>query len=222
MKNLRVEKASLRKKMKRALQEFASNKMRVDCASRTIAKKLCAREEYKSAEIVFAFLGTKTEVQTDEIIACALREKKLVALPRVRRVARPANAKAKNEMDFFLLRENLPLASQVHKGTFGILEPNEDLEKITMNDVENKKVLTLFPGLAFSKSGERLGKGGGFYDTYFAPSAPLQSSERALDTMHSNKRMVKCGLCFSFQVVDDIPHEAHDLQVDFVISEVNV
>jgi 5-formyltetrahydrofolate cyclo-ligase len=64
--------------------------------------------------------------------------------------------------------------------------------------------LVLVPGLAFSRDGHRLGRGGGFYDRLLAG--------RARDA-------VKVGVCFALQLHDSIPREAHDVVLDAVISD---
>lgn len=63
--------------------------------------------------------------------------------------------------------------------------------------------LVLVPGLAFSDAGRRLGRGGGFYDRLLAGRA---------------KDAVKIGVCFEFQLREQLPHERHDALVDVVIS----
>ena len=60
----------------------------------------------------------------------------------------------------------------------------------------------LLPGLAFSRKGQRLGRGGGFYDRYCKDYGGLT-----------------IGLCWERQVVDSIPCEEHDRNVDFVVTE---
>jgi 5-formyltetrahydrofolate cyclo-ligase len=67
--------------------------------------------------------------------------------------------------------------------------------------------LVLVPGLAFSKERHRLGRGGGFFDRML--------SDRA-------KNAFKLAICFSFQVVDAIPVEEHDVKVDAVVTEQGV
>ena len=67
--------------------------------------------------------------------------------------------------------------------------------------------LILVPGLAFSKDRHRLGRGGGFFDRLL--------SDRG-------KNAFKLAICFSFQVVDSIPTEEHDVKVDAVVTEQGV
>lgn len=58
------------------------------------------------------------------------------------------------------------------------------------------------PGIAFSLHGERLGRGRGFYDRYFNSNTGL-----------------KIGICWTEQILETIPSEAHDAKMDFIITE---
>jgi len=62
----------------------------------------------------------------------------------------------------------------------------------------------LVPGLAFTREGQRLGRGGGNYDRYLAllPASTL-----------------KMGVCFALQIVETLPAEPHDQPVDAVATE---
>lgn len=62
----------------------------------------------------------------------------------------------------------------------------------------------IVPGLAFTKHGQRLGRGGGYYDRYLASLPPATH---------------KIGVCFSLQIVDSLPIEPHDQKMDLVITE---
>ena len=64
--------------------------------------------------------------------------------------------------------------------------------------------LVLVPGLAFSRAGHRLGRGGGFYDRFL--------TGRARDAY-------KLGICFASQLLESIPTEQHDAVLDAVISD---
>lgn len=82
-------------------------------------------------------------------------------------------------------------------GTYGINEPQGGTP---MNACEIDVVVV--PGVAFTDCGVRMGRGKGFYDRYLS-----QSGSRAL----------KIGVCYSEQIVDDIPTEPHDVVMDAVI-----
>lgn len=62
----------------------------------------------------------------------------------------------------------------------------------------------LVPGLAFTRDGQRLGRGGGFYDRLLS-----QLPARAL----------KLGVCFDLQIVERLPSEPHDQRVNAVVTE---
>ena len=76
--------------------------------------------------------------------------------------------------------------------TTGVPVPAEDID------------LIVTPGLAFDATGGRLGRGGGYYDTFFA--------NKDLDA-------VEMGFCFSEQIVEEVPMNEHDRRVDVVVSD---
>lgn len=83
-------------------------------------------------------------------------------------------------------------------GAYGILEPiPERCRLVSPAELD----FIIVPGVCFSKKSVRLGQGGGYYDR-------LLSSTPAF----------KCGFCFDFQVMDDVPHEAHDAVCDCVTT----
>ena len=90
-------------------------------------------------------------------------------------------------------------ADDLEPGTFGI-----DTARGTPCDAELE--ILLIPALAFTPSGLRLGYGGGYYDRYLG--------------QHPNLGAV--GLAMDVQLVDDLPHEAHDRIMDAVISEAGI
>lgn len=66
--------------------------------------------------------------------------------------------------------------------------------------------LILVPGTAFDPStGVRLGRGGGWYDRLL----PLYRAPRL-------------GLCFDLQLESQIPHEPHDVRMDWIVSETKI
>lgn len=60
----------------------------------------------------------------------------------------------------------------------------------------------LVPGLAFDKAGGRLGRGGGFYDRFLEQIRPP----------------IVIGVCFDEQIVDCIPREAHDQEMNAIVT----
>lgn len=86
--------------------------------------------------------------------------------------------------------------SEIKTGVFGIIESEGQL----FNDYSQID-LAIIPGMAFDKGGNRLGRGKGYYD-------------RLLPQLHCPK----IGLCFSFQLLDSIPCEKHDIPMDEIIT----
>lgn len=68
--------------------------------------------------------------------------------------------------------------------------------------------LVLLPLLAFDRQRYRLGYGVGYYD-------------RTLCALRQAKPIQAIGVGFSFQQVDHVPVEAHDVRLDHVVTELN-
>ena len=92
----------------------------------------------------------------------------------------------------FLPVENL---AALRPGSFGILEPFEGTPPPHLDAI-------VCPGLAFTRTGHRLGQGGGFYD-------------RILKRYPCAR---KIGVAFPIQIVAELPGEAHDIPMDAVLT----
>ena len=86
----------------------------------------------------------------------------------------------------------------LRRGPMNILEPVE-AERVEPSDV----AAWIVPGLAFTKDGKRIGYGGGWYDRLLVDA----------------KSSVKIGVAHEFQIVDDLPHEPHDVQLTCVVTD---
>jgi len=96
---------------------------------------------------------------------------------------------------------HVPHPSELTSGMVGILEPHIDKHPEAL--IENID-LFLCPGLSFSKSGARLGYGGGYYDRVLG---------KKKHTSHA------IGVSMAMQVLEDIPCEEHDVFMDYVLTE---
>ena len=84
-------------------------------------------------------------------------------------------------------------------GPMDIPEPEAaDGDSVAEEDIS----VWIVPGLAFSRTGARLGYGGGWYDRFLAKAAPGS---------------VALGVAYPFQIVDNLPLEPHDLPLDGVV-----
>lgn len=72
---------------------------------------------------------------------------------------------------------------------------------------ENLLDLIIVPALAFDISKNRIGFGGGYYDNFLYK----------IKKNHNNPLII--GICYDFQLFDNIPSEFHDIKVDFIITE---
>jgi 5-formyltetrahydrofolate cyclo-ligase len=82
-------------------------------------------------------------------------------------------------------------------GKFGILEPKPDCPPISLKQLD----LVLVPGLGFDETGHRLGRGQGFYDRLLAEFSGI-----------------KCGVARDEQLLRNIPGEAHDVRMNFILT----
>jgi 5-formyltetrahydrofolate cyclo-ligase len=87
----------------------------------------------------------------------------------------------------------------------GLRAPREGLKPVPVSQLG----LIIIPGLAFDHSGNRLGRGGGFYDRFLAslPSAPHQPTP------------IRLAVAFHHQLLPAIPTDAHDHPIDALITE---
>ncbi len=100
------------------------------------------------------------------------------------------------EGDNLLLRKYEGETSMIKGEQFGILEPKGELF-----DDYSKIDLMIIPGIAFDSNRNRMGRGRGFYD-------------RLLQTCSC----MKIGVCFDFQLINNVPVEPFDIPMNKIIS----
>ena len=81
------------------------------------------------------------------------------------------------------------------KNALNIFEPENPIK---INEVD----VFLVPGVAFTVSGKRLGRGGGYYDKLLS---------KYPDTL-------KIGITFNERIMQDLPTESHDISMDYVFT----
>lgn len=87
-------------------------------------------------------------------------------------------------------------------GNYGIAEPLPSLPRRGAPFFFEGGCVWLVPGLGFSRSGVRLGRGAGYYDRLLAGSNAL-----------------KIGLAYEGHVFDWLPSEEHDVRMDYLLTE---
>lgn len=88
--------------------------------------------------------------------------------------------------------------TQMHPGSMGIPAPTTQTPIIPAQEFD----IVVVPGVAFTRSGARLGYGGGYYDRYL----PACTQARLI------------ALAFPEQMVEQIATEEHDLRLPHVLS----
>jgi len=86
------------------------------------------------------------------------------------------------------------------RSKFGIFEPLDNSDIAEAADID----LALVPGLAFARDGMRLGYGKGYYDRFFGDG---------------DGDIVKVGLCYAFQLRDNLPSTPDDVSLDIIVTE---
>lgn len=82
-------------------------------------------------------------------------------------------------------------------GAFSVHEP------VGTKRAEPEEIdVVIVPGIAFGTNGARIGFGKGCYDRFLA-----------------NTNAVRVGCCYDFQLCDDIPTDAHDIPMDYLVTE---
>ncbi|MCI7472222.1 MAG: 5-formyltetrahydrofolate cyclo-ligase [Clostridiales bacterium] len=139
----------------------------------------------ESARTILLYHGMDAEPDTVRLLPPLWGLGKRVCLPR----CLPGN-----QMEARLVQPD----STLIRHPYGMLEPDIDCSLIPPDQID----LVLVPGLAFDRSGGRLGRGGGYYDRWLAGFSG-----------------VTAALCRDGLLMEDIPRLPHDLGVDLVVTE---
>jgi len=149
VKNLKQRKTEIRSKFKKLRSNMTSEqKNKLDEA---LTNNFISNSEYKSADILFAFVSKDIEVETKHIITHALSQGKKVAVPKCKTSDRL--------MDFYFINSFEDLT----KGAYDIMEPDVDKCQLV---TDFSSGVCMVPGLVYDREGYRLGFGKGYYDRF--------------------------------------------------------
>lgn len=181
---MKIEKSEVRKQI-RELKRAVSPEEKLR-RSEHIMCQVGELPEFQKARVVLLYWSMSDEVQTHSFVNRWYKEKVLL-LPCV-------------DGDDLRLRQYTGPDCMVAGEQFGIGEPDASLPEYTnLDSIE----MIIVPGVAFDHTGNRMGRGRGFYDRL------LKSTPNA----------IKVGVAYDFQMLDTIPVEPHDVKMDKVISE---
>ncbi|MBR91076.1 MAG: 5-formyltetrahydrofolate cyclo-ligase [Verrucomicrobiales bacterium] len=175
---IEAAKIELRAQMRVAFQADARA-----ASSSALCDRLRNLPEWKAATTVMAFAPMGDEPDIEPLLCRSLA----TALPRwCDGTYEPAEILDLNGLE---------------AGHFGVKEPGNSCRTLHWHEID----LMLVPGLAFDLNGNRLGRGGGFYD-------------RLLKQARAAGPLVAVGVCFEWQQVARVPTAPHDRPVDLVVS----
>lgn len=141
-------------------------------------------------DMVYCYVSYGTEIDTIKLIRRLLGRGIQVAVPRVEDAG-------EGRMDFYCIRHMTELTS----GFQGIPEPVKECPK-----AENRLAPVITPGLAFTKSGARIGYGGGYYDRFFA----------------REPEHLRIGVAYEFQIRKELPAEETDLRIQRIVTDAGI
>ncbi len=181
-----MDKSRLRRELQNYLLEM-DEKQRVE-KSHKACQNLISTPEFQNASAVMMYLSLPHEVDTSEAILHAWQLGKTVAVPKISWQQRHMIPVQINSLETAFSTE----ASGLRNPVTGLPLPFEEID------------LVVAPAIGFDRKGHRLGRGGSYYDRFFA-NKQLKAS--------------RCGLAFAEQIVDFIPVTEHDEPIDFLVTD---
>ncbi|MGD9568198.1 MAG: 5-formyltetrahydrofolate cyclo-ligase [Sedimentibacter sp.] len=161
--------------------------------SNIIINKLTTLNEYEDSKLVFVYMSFGNEVDTFELIKRMLKENKRVVIPYT---------DTKNTV--IIPSELKSLEDDLILSKFGYYEPiYEKIKKVEPEEFD----LIVTPGVVFDKNLNRVGFGKGYYDRIL---------------LRKRKDAKAVAVAYEFQVLEDVPAEAHDIKMDMIITEENI
>ncbi len=182
----RDEKNLIRKQMKQLRADMTRTE-RFE-KSMQIFEKLITVPEFKRADRIYTYVSMDNEIDTIMLIDYSLSIEKRVFVPRV----------SGKDMEFYEISD----ISELSPGYMGIYEPD-------INGKEPDYSRTGFmcmPGLAFDRSYNRIGYGGGFYDRYLSVE----------------NKLYKAALAYEAQLLESIPAQDVDVRPDMIVTEESI
>jgi len=156
-------------------------------SDRAIFENIVDMPEYKKAGTVFTYVSVDSEIDTRALLERILSDGKCLCVPRIY----GKKMEIKEVSDIYALTP----------GTFNIPEPPEDAVSVEPDEID----LSVIPCAACNKKGERLGRGGGYYDRFL-----------------KDYKGVAAVVCRESLMRDKLPLEEHDVPVAIVVTDKTV
>ena len=192
-RSLQSAKQALRKDLKSRLRKLSPEER--SHQSKTIFKKLISTDFFKKSKTLSLYLNMPSEVDTNDLLKYCFDSGKRCFIPHY----------TEKDMKMVLLKD-LQDYDNLQLTAWNIKQPSDDEIRVDIMD-EGHLDLIVVPGLGFTRSGLRLGRGKGYYDNYFRKYE-----------VKFGERPYLVGLAYSCQMVDDLPADEFDITVDEVLS----
>lgn len=187
IESLRERKEELRKQAHANRQALANK----DVLSQIICRKFAELPEYAAAGTVMFYVDVRAEVRTRQYLPTALQHGKRIVVPYC----------VDGELELFHLQS----MEELSQGMYRILEPRAELRTLPEKRVDVAELdLIMVPGVAFDRTGARMGHGFGYYDKLLE---------------HTRRDTPLVALAFECQLFEEIPTQAHDVFMDKIITE---
>ncbi len=186
MNDVNGNKSAIRRQLKSALLAQSET----DRHARSIAacSLLSSSPEFQAAKVVMLYLSMPEEVDTAPLALRCWQAGKTVVVPKV-----------SWDQKRMMPTEITSLTTGLTTTGPGVREPIAG-QPMPADFVD----LVVVPGVGFSPTGFRIGRGMGFYDRFLAQPEFCG---------------VSCGLGFDLQVIDNLPVLEHDVPLSMLVTE---
>lgn len=156
--------------------------------SKAACRNLIETPQFSQAAVVMIYLSLPHEVDTSTAILAAWQQGKTVAVPKI-------SWQQRHMIPVIITSLEVGFSTEVgglRNPITGVPMPLEEIG------------IVVAPALGFDRKGNRLGRGGSYYDRFFA---------------NKDFHAVKCGLGFQEQIIDSVPVTEHDVRMDMLVTD---
>jgi 5-formyltetrahydrofolate cyclo-ligase len=182
--------------MRRAAYDARNGQPNKDRVSEIAINTLLQLPEYQTAQTVLWYLDCRSELRTRHALPEALASERRIIVPYC-----TVDEAGANKLGLWWLQS----MDELIIGKWKILEPPRERWGEPGKELQSEDLdLVVVPGVAFSRTGGRMGNGQGYYD-------------RLLDRVRPGCQLI--GLCYECQLFDDLIVGPHDVFMDKVVTE---
>lgn len=172
------------------------NKLSDDEISRRsdiLMNKIKKMDVFIESKTIMIYVSFDKEINTHEFIQYCIGIGKEVITPICKVVDRT-----------LILGETPTFPEGFHKTKYGILElDRNNCKQVDVKDID----LTIMPGVAFTRKGDRMGYGAGYYDKMLAKKTD---------------KTITLAPVFEEFLFEEIPTDEHDIKIDYIITEKDI